>query len=39
MATIPAGTSVDDIPAPPAPGQANALDEVLVGVPTPPRSS
>ncbi|MDB4930280.1 MAG: hypothetical protein JWM10_2764 [Myxococcaceae bacterium] len=38
MATMNTATTVDDIPAPPAPGQADALDEVLVGLPTPPRA-
>lgn len=38
MATMNTATTADDIPAPPAPGQADALDEVLVGLPTPPRA-
>lgn len=38
MATPHIATSVDDIPAPPRPGEADALDEVLVGLPAPPRA-
>jgi hypothetical protein len=38
MATMNTATTVDDIPAPPAPGHVDALDEVLVGLPAPPRA-
>lgn len=38
MATMNTATTVDDIPAPPAPGQIDALDEVLVGLPAAPRA-
>lgn len=38
MATSNTATHLDDIPAPPRPGEADALDEVLVGLPAPPRA-
>lgn len=38
MATTNTATTFDDIPAPPRPGEADALDAVLVGLPTPPRA-
>ncbi len=38
MATSSTATTLDDIPAPPRPGEADALDEVLVGLPAPPRA-
>jgi len=38
MATMNTATTVDDIPAPPRPGEADALDEVLVGLSAPPRA-
>src|SRR5437660_1292270 len=33
-----AATTVNEIPPPPAPGTADVIDEVLVGLPAPPRA-